>query len=394
MISFYSSTHAVCGKFCVQRIAALKKLLAHPRCNLVVVSDFDHTLTNFSSLQCHDVVGYHKEYTDEFIKEFNAIFHAPKLCYSTWWREAHDLLAAKSGLTESMLTDRLEESRINVRTGLSTFVKFLRDVKIPLVVVSAGIREVIKHTLVRNGLNVENDELFHIDANYFEFHDSGKLADILPVDPVHSLSKKHATSRVPHMFQFLNPVNSDTTASTFTPSSNHDHDRSNIDAILAAAERMSRADDACNAHDASDGEATSHNATGGVSNPENSTTGAMIDTVAIVLGDRPADFAVFEAHPQVATLRVGFARSQGSAGGAVDELLLGGGCDVVLVGELHGLEAVHDMLLDLLELRTTTTATTTAATFTATIVTTIGTSTSTNSTVECNSSCANDGSAT
>ena len=89
--------------------------------------------------------------------------------------------------------------------GTADLLAFCRDSKIPTIITSAGITNVITAVLDAHGVPSVHDEHFHIDANHMEFHsDDGTLLRILPEIPVHSKAKKHVHKRAPHMFSSVN----------------------------------------------------------------------------------------------------------------------------------------------------------------------------------------------
>ena len=321
---FYGSTNAVVHDNITAKVDLLRSLVARKGAKLMVVSDFDHTLTKFTSPQCHDIVGFNKEYSTDFVKEFKSIFYKPMASLSEWWRAAHDLLVTKSGLTKDMLQERLDERVVAVRDGLESFAVNLRLNHVPLVIVSAGIKDVISHTLQQHNLPVTGDELFHIDANFMEFHESGNLTNILPEDPVHSESKSLVNVRAAHMFEVIEQLD----AKRSKGRSGHSEEPGLI--VI---------------EDETNGTCATSVATNGNLNED----GAHEEVVAIVLGDRPHDFHVLEAYPWVHTFRIGFARSEHSED--VADLMRQGACDAVLVGEEHSLEPVHKLMDELIRAR-------------------------------------------
>ena len=86
---------------------------------LHLVTDFDHTLTTFTSKQCHDVIALHEEYPQEFRQEFTDICAMvfSTADFHTWWRIAHDLIVDKSGLTEEMFHRGIKSAGIQLRSG-------------------------------------------------------------------------------------------------------------------------------------------------------------------------------------------------------------------------------------------------------------------------------------
>jgi hypothetical protein len=206
--------------------------------------------------------------------------------------------------------------------------------------------------------------LFHVDSNYIEFLECGKVGSILPVEPVHSQSKHEVVQRAPHMFAFLREQG-DRFEADITVKEENDVNRKEqkmeeaatfsspvLLTTNVAAAVIADGNESADTHEVRAG---SPEASTAVTIEEqatvssSTTTAAYPAAVAIVMGDRPPDFEVLSAFPDVLTFRVGFAR--GFEPEYVDPLLEAGQCDVVLVGREHGLDAVNLLIQDLLALR-------------------------------------------
>eukprot|EP01032_Pedospumella_encystans_P028307 gene28307-31968_t len=319
--AFYGSADVVFGQKYAHNLAKIQEALSASRsAKLMVVSDFDHTLTKFTSLQCHDVVGMHQGFTKEFIKEFKDSFKLPFDSISEWWRFTHDLIVDKSGLTSAMLQERMNEGIVH----------------------QAGFKDVIHHTLTVCNAPTDTDHLFHIDANYLEFKECGRLGSILPVDPVHSYCKHTVVERAPHMFAFIQEgrlFESDITT-----------DETAVASLLTSNASVTDCVKVVLGENESVTPAPSTNCETCLSDTAASVSSANpAPVVAIVMGDRPPDFDVLAAFPEVIQFRIGFARTFEAE--HVEPLLRQGECDVVLVGHEHGLEAVQLLIDELLNLR-------------------------------------------
>lgn len=343
--AFYGSADVVFGQKYAKNLAKIQEALSASRsAKLMVVSDFDHTLTKFTSLQCHDVVGMHQSFTKEFIKEFKDSFKLPFDSISEWWRFTHDLIVDKSGLTSAMLQERMNEGIVHPRSGFGELTVSLSEYNVPFVIVSAGFKDVIHHTLTVCNAPTDTDHLFHIDANYLEFKECGRLGSILPVDPVHSYCKHTVVERAPHMFAFIqegrlfeSDITTDETAVSSLLTSNASVTDC-VKVVLGENESVTPAPSTPTNCDACLSEAA---ASVSSANPA--------PVVAIVMGDRPPDFDVLAAFPEVIQFRIGFARTFDAE--QVEPLLTQGECDVVLVGHEHGLESVQLLIDELLTLR-------------------------------------------
>lgn len=329
--SFFGSQEVVFGSNAAKTLNILRSTMSSSKsAKLIVVSDFDHTLTKFTSLQCHDVVGYHKDFSTSFTEEYRGSFLLPFDSLSEWWRFTHDLIVDKSGLTKSMLQDRMDEGHVHARTGFGELAVTLRNNDCPFIIVSAGFKDIIHHTMTQCNASVAHDHLFHIDANYLEFSESGEIGSILPVEPVHSRCKHEVAVRAPHMFAFIQDsqiFESDITVQGAPDTTLHHSINSHVESEHLTVNQQH----------------TIHQL------QVESQVQPSTPVVAIVMGDRAPDFDVLSAFPSIQQFRIGFART--FADEDVQPLLVEGCCDVVLVGHEHGLEAVQQLIDELLALR-------------------------------------------
>ena len=98
--------------------------------DLLVITDFDATITTGDSEQCHDLVGGSRLLSNEFRKEF-----APLLDWTTdanidgvpWWDAAHKLMV-KHGMPPRQLIPRLvREAKMVPRPGALELLKSLEQ---------------------------------------------------------------------------------------------------------------------------------------------------------------------------------------------------------------------------------------------------------------------------
>lgn len=219
--------------------------------------------------------------------------------------------------------------------GTADLLAYCRDSKIPTIITSAGITNVITAVLDAHGVSSVHDEHFHIDSNHMEFHtDDGTLLRILPEIPVHSKAKKHVHIRAPHMFSSVNKTfilaESSVTMKALIDKSddveniemNHSKSQSSANSFVES-EVCLRPDIAA---DSVDPRRTS--------------------TAAIVLGDNAGDFEVLRELSdvnQAVVFRIGFSIDAKSA----EKLLDLNCCDVILVGDDHGAEVVLNLMKSL-----------------------------------------------
>lgn len=101
-----------------------------------------------------------------------------------WW-EKHFALLAKSGLTKSVIDKIISKHEIIFRTGTADLLKWTDKNKVPFVIMSASVTDMIEGILKQEELLFEN---IHVISNKLKFDSTGNFISInLPI--VHSLNK-------------------------------------------------------------------------------------------------------------------------------------------------------------------------------------------------------------
>ena len=117
---------------------------------LLVITDFDATLTTGDSIQCHDLVGHSETLSGAFREDF-----APLLDWQTnpltdgvqWWDHAHTLMVKHGTPPRALLPRLVRESAMTPRPGALKLLRRLALLDVPVLVVSAGISDVIEEFL-------------------------------------------------------------------------------------------------------------------------------------------------------------------------------------------------------------------------------------------------------
>ncbi len=164
-----------------------KKKQQFSKDNFHIIADFDKTLTKaffkgkkvFSSwalIRDHNYLG------EEYIKKAEALFEKyypiemskdiepeeRKEKMKEWWI-GHRNLLIESGITKEIVLKIIKEGRMELREGGETFFNKLKDNKIPLLIFSAGMGNVIEEFLKMKTLLTEN---VHIISNFFKFENN------------------------------------------------------------------------------------------------------------------------------------------------------------------------------------------------------------------------------
>merc|ERR1719473_2520615 len=115
--------------------------------DLLVITDFDATITTGDSQQCHDVMGESRLLCSEFRREF-----APLLDWTTnaaidgveWWDTAHELMIKHATPRRAIIPRLVREAKMAPRPGCLELLKRLEELRVPVLIVSAGLSDVIE----------------------------------------------------------------------------------------------------------------------------------------------------------------------------------------------------------------------------------------------------------
>lgn len=147
--------------------------------NYYVVLDFDKTITNKESLDSWMALLDFEIYGEECKKEIeqlNAKYSPIELNYTLedtikeqymveWYQRSMDLLY-KYQITYSNLIKALKKDTLNFRKGAKEFLQNLYQEKVPVIILSAGIGNVIEEFLKKQESYYDN---IHIISNFLTF---------------------------------------------------------------------------------------------------------------------------------------------------------------------------------------------------------------------------------
>jgi 5'-nucleotidase len=155
---------------------------------LQVITDYDKTLTTEASHSSWDMLERggllspsYENATRELAKKYHPIEIDPLLSTEektsamvAWWSAAHELLVAEK-LSRSQLTAKMEslDSQVVLRTGYEKFFALLAARKVPVLILSAGIGDLIESALAGKNLAQYNHVNVHIISNFFQYESSG-----------------------------------------------------------------------------------------------------------------------------------------------------------------------------------------------------------------------------
>mmetsp|Transcript_28221 Transcript_28221/g.61384 ORF Transcript_28221/g.61384 Transcript_28221/m.61384 type:complete len:344 (+) Transcript_28221:57-1088(+) len=166
--------------------------------HLQVLFDFDHTLTRFVRPDgqplpmCHCIVEHSPLMPAAFRAGYAQLWADQKKGredgtwdMSVWWARSHALMV-EHGLRRQWLPDMVCASGIALRDGCRELFGFLAASDVPVLIVSAGFREIILEVLKRDEVLSEN---VRIVANEMAFDDSTGLLTSIAEPVLHSECK-------------------------------------------------------------------------------------------------------------------------------------------------------------------------------------------------------------
>ena len=165
---------------------------------IYVVIDFDRTITYKDSADSWDAAG--KMLGEEFKQklgnlyekyrpielDYQISYEEKEKAMEIWYQECMDLYY-EYGLTKETLEKSINESRLIFRIGALEFLKDMRENNVPVIILSAGIGNVIEYVMQKNGL-ITNDSNMKIISNFIKFDEQGKMKKFED-DMIHTLNK-------------------------------------------------------------------------------------------------------------------------------------------------------------------------------------------------------------
>lgn len=165
--------------------------------NFYVVLDFDRTITAEESADSWDVAGelldvnFQKELANLYQKyrpielDYEIPLKEKIKAMETWYQECMDLYQ-EHGLTKEKLTKAITNNqKMQFRKGAKEFLEKMAQEKIPVIILSAGIGNVIEGFLRKNQCDFEN---LWIISNFIEFEEDGTMKKFT-APMIHTMNK-------------------------------------------------------------------------------------------------------------------------------------------------------------------------------------------------------------
>ena len=167
---------------------------------LLVITDFDATITTGESEQCHDLVAASKLLSEPFRAEF-----APLLDWTTnpdvdgveWWDKAHEIMVRHGQPSRPLIPRLVHEAKMIPRPGALELLKRLEELNVPVLIVSAGLSDVIEEFLRQYGALSEN---VTVCSNRLNYAADSAPKSVAPEPPITSFTKAYAYSSASSFF--------------------------------------------------------------------------------------------------------------------------------------------------------------------------------------------------
>lgn len=167
------------------QLALDSKLRSFTRENVMLIADFDNTLTENKTYDmrnkrddCHRVIMNSPLLPDAFRTDMHQLFVAGSkpfadkdALFNSLWRRSNQLMV-DYGLQKNWLRDMVCSSTTELRRGAQRLVATAAAADVPVLIFSAGIKEVILECFSQGGIRVSEDLVL---ANSMLFDDGGTL---------------------------------------------------------------------------------------------------------------------------------------------------------------------------------------------------------------------------
>ena len=165
--------------------------------NVCIVMDFDKTITDIKSQDSWDASSHMLgdnckkemkelyEYYAPIELNYNMNFKQKEQSMTEWYTKCMNLYY-KYGMTNEKMEKSIESSNLIFRKGAKEFISKANAESIPIIILSAGIGNVIKKFLTDNNCYCNN---IFIISNFIRFDEKGKMKPFNNHEIIHSLNK-------------------------------------------------------------------------------------------------------------------------------------------------------------------------------------------------------------
>lgn len=123
--------------------------------NFYVVIDFDRTLTKGGSISGWRVLYYSDLLGDDFKQKYDEIHDKHDKTWECRFKEYIGLLREKN-LDEIIIKEAVRKTKLQLRDGAKEFLKNMKEMEIPVVIISCSLRNIIKEYLKFKDCDYDN----------------------------------------------------------------------------------------------------------------------------------------------------------------------------------------------------------------------------------------------
>lgn len=146
--------------------------------NFYILIDFDRTLTRANSISGWRVLYYSELLGNDFKQRYDEIHDKYNETLEERFKEYIDLLHEKN-LDNEIIKEAVKGTNLQLRDGAKEFLKRMKEMNIPVIIISCSLKNIIKEYLEFNDCNYSN---IYIYSNYYD--EKGKHEkDIYQVTP-------------------------------------------------------------------------------------------------------------------------------------------------------------------------------------------------------------------
>lgn len=182
------------------KIKSLNKLTPN---DIYILTDFDGTITKVTSDSSWASIFKNPQVSQEFIDECTKIYEhyhkyevdenlslEEKLPIMKEWYEQNIATLKKFNITKDIIDYAANNNRIiDFRDGAADFLKRMFEKNIPVIIISAGVGNIIEQFLIKNNCNYPN---IYICSNFLEYQDN-LITGVKDNNLIHPLNKNEVS---------------------------------------------------------------------------------------------------------------------------------------------------------------------------------------------------------
>lgn len=181
--------------------AIINSLKTFSKDSIHIVADFDRTITSGIACPTWNLLSCSNVFPEEYnyrVCELNDNYRPIEINYSLtkeyreekmteWWDKSLELLI-EYGVNQEMIAEIIANDKLLLlREGAMEFLKLCNSDNIPVIIISAGIGNIIVEFLKHSQLLTEN---VHVISNFLSFEDG--VANGVKADIIHCLNKNES----------------------------------------------------------------------------------------------------------------------------------------------------------------------------------------------------------